>query len=488
MKQFLLLAAYTLMISHAYGQHRHNREHKEQEHKEHPKPTTPAKPKPAAPAKPTKPAEHADHAGQAKKAADTLRVESPMSHAFSRNLPMNRNGSGTSWLPDSTPMYGYMLHTPKWMFMAHGNLFIRYNKQDLFDKGLRGGEEWDAPNWLMFMGQRNVGRRGLFHFNTMISLDNFFGGNGYPLLFQTGETWQGKPLVDRQHPHDLFSELSVSYAHSFNTKTDAFIYVGYPGEPAIGSTAFMHRVSSLYNPDAPLSHHWNDGTHITFGVVTLGFRYADWKLEASTFKGREPDENRYNLDRFELDSYSGRLSYSPSSNWTLQASRAFVKSPEILHPEEDVNRTTASAIYSMPFGGERFLNATALWGVNAVPRHTREHTALLEASMAYPKWTLYGRYEWIQKSAEELYLDDFEDETIFWINALTLGSSYNLLYSSYLNMALGGQLSFFYADQRLDSLYGQYPVSAEVYLRIFPPRMMMGQKHKGHHMKPGMKM
>src|SRR5215217_7703897 len=94
-----------------------------------------------------------------------------MSHAFSRNLPMTRNGSGTSWLPDNSPMFGYMFHTPKWMYMLHGDVYLRYNKQDLFDKGTRGGEKWDAPNMVMLMGQRNVGANGLFHFNTMVSLD-----------------------------------------------------------------------------------------------------------------------------------------------------------------------------------------------------------------------------------------------------------------------------------------------------------------------------
>jgi hypothetical protein len=408
--------------------------------------------------------EHAQH--------DSMKMPDNMCHAYSLNLPMNRNSSGTAWLPDSTPMYGYMFHSPQWMFMAHGNLFIRYNKQDLAGKGSRGAEKWDAPNWFMFMGQRMVGQRGLFHFNTMLSLDILFGGNGYPLLFQTGETWRGQPLVDRQHPHDLFSELSVSYAHSFNTKTDAFIYVGYPGEPALGSGAFMHRVSSLYNPDAPLSHHWNDGTHITFGVLTLGIRYEDWKLEGSTFRGREPDENRYNLDPFSLDSYSARLSYSPSVNWTAQVSQAFVKSPEGLHPEENINRSTASVIYSKPLMDERFFNATVLWGLNAIPQQTREHAFLGEASMAYRKWTIYGRYEWIQKSAEELNLASFGPQSVFWINALTLGSSFNLFYSASGNISIGAQGSLFYADARLDDIYGRYPVSAEVYLRFFPPRMM----------------
>ena len=153
---------------------------------------------------------------------------------------MNRNGSGTAWAPDNTPMYGYMFHTPHWMYMVHGSVFMRFNKQDLLDKGSRGGKKFDAPNMAMLMGQRAIGQKGLFHFSTMISLDPVtVGSEGYPLLFQTGEAYQGAPLVDRQHPHDLFSELSVSYAYALSGQEDVFVYLGYPGEPDCWRFALM---------------------------------------------------------------------------------------------------------------------------------------------------------------------------------------------------------------------------------------------------------
>src|SRR5438445_78887 len=152
-----------------------------------------------------------------------------MSHAFSRNLSMNRNSSGTAWLPDEAPMYGYMFHTPKWMFMLHGDVFLRYTNQDIGHAGSRGAANFDAPNWMMGMGQTQVGRRGLFRFSVMMSLDRVTeGGNGYPLLFQSGESWKNKPLVDRQHPHDLFAELSVGYTHMISKDADVFVYLGYP--------------------------------------------------------------------------------------------------------------------------------------------------------------------------------------------------------------------------------------------------------------------
>lgn len=400
----------------------------------------------------------------------------PMSHSYSPNLPMNRNGSGTGWLPDASPMYGVMLHSKKWMYMIHGNVFLRYTKQDLGNKGSRGDDKFDAPNWFMLMAQRRVGKNGLFHYEAMISLDRLTeGGSGYPLLFQSGESWKGRPLVDRQHPHDLFSGLSVGYTQALSKKSDIFIYIGYPGEPALGSVAFMHRPSSLNGPDAPISHHWNDGTHITFGVVTIGYRYDQFKLEASSFTGQEPDEDRYNFDKPRFNSWSGRLSYNPTQNWALQVSHGFVKSPEALHPGEDINRTTAAAIASYPIGRDRFFNATALWGLNKSKGHDGENAVLLEAAVNLRRAAVYGRYEWVQKSVEELDLDasKYGEHTLFPVNALTVGASYDLLHLKPVNIALGGQISVYHADSKLDELYGKNPLSGEVFLRIYPALMRM---------------
>ncbi|MCD6019507.1 MAG: hypothetical protein K0S53_2628 [Bacteroidetes bacterium] len=396
---------------------------------------------------------------------------SNMSHAFSLNLPMTRNGSGTGWLPDSTPMYGYMIHRKKWMYMLHGNIFARYNHQDIFNAGTRGGEKNDIVNWFMAMGQRSVGERGLFRFSSMISLDRLFGGDGYPLLFQTGESWQGKPLVDRQHPHDLFSELSIAYTHMINKNVDVFVYAGYPGEPSLGSVAFMHRVSSLYGPDAPLSHHWNDGTHITFGVVTGGVRLGKFKIDASSFTGREPDENRYDFDMPRFDSYSGRLSYNANPYWAFQVSQGYIKSPESLRPTEDVYRTTASAVYSKPLRKNGFINVTALWGVNK--SHANEHATLLEAAFVKARFSMYGRYEMVQKSVHELGLNEEEygHDELFNINAVTVGLSYDVLKSNTMRLALGLQGSHYVPDEGLVSLYGKNPMSGQVFIRLYPPRM-----------------
>ena len=400
--------------------------------------------------------------------------EAPMSHAFSLSLPMNRNGSGTGWLPDTSPMYGYMLHKKKWMFMFHGNVFVRYNNQDLTNKGTRGDTKVDAPNWVMAMGQRRVGEQGLFRFSTMFSLDPLFGGDGYPLLFQTGETFQGRPLVDRQHPHNLFSELSIGYTHRLSGDLDAFVYLAYPGEPALGPVAFMHRPSSLNNLDSPLGHHWQDATHITFGVATLGVRYKIFKLDGSIFTGREPGEARYGLDKPRFDSYAYRLSMNPSPYWSLQASQGYLISPEPLHPEENVWRTTASVLHSLPFTRENHsLTSSLIWGYNNAGGDHKEHSFTLESNLQRDRFALYGRYEWIQKSAEELLLPQFDEDRLFNISAFTIGANYTVFKEFNTNFSLGVQGSIYMADPLLDPVYGNNPLSGQVYLRISPALMQM---------------
>jgi hypothetical protein len=406
-----------------------------------------------------------------------------MPHAFSLNLPMNRNGSGTAWLPDASVMYGHGAHYKKWMFMFHNNIFLRYNKQDLTNKGTRGGEKIDAPAWLMFMGQKKVGARGLFRFNTMLSPDPFTVGNdGYPLLFQSGETYKGKKLVDRQHPHDLFSELSVAYTHMFSKNTDVTAYLAYPGEPALGPVAFMHRLSSLNNPDAPLAHHWQDATHINYGVATLGIRYSVFKIEGSVFTGREPDEKRYDFDQPRFDSYALRFSLNPNKQLALQVSHAFLLNPEEAEPGKNIDRTTASIIHHLNFHGENnYLSSSVIWGLNNSDH--AEHSFLLESNLQLDKTAVYGCYEYVQKGAEELDLAEFINghEAVFDIQALTLGANRIFIRKYGFNTAIGAQASVFFADSRLDALYGKNPFSAEIYLRLYPHLMHM--HHLGEHKK-----
>ncbi len=402
-----------------------------------------------------------------------------MSHLYSRNLPMNRNGSGTAWHPDQTPMYAYMKHgESKWMLMLHYSVFLRHTNQNFNNRSGKGRDQrFDAPNWFMGMAQRNVGQRGLLSFKAMVSLDPFTVGNGgYPLLFQSGESFQGRPLVDRQHQHDLFSELSVGYSHSFSPKADAFVYVGLPGEPALGPPAFMHRISSFNNPDSPLGHHWMDATHITFGVATAGIRYGIAKLEASSFTGREPDEKRLGIDKPLFDSYSYRLSVNPTASLAFQVSQGVLRNPEPLHPG-NVRRTTASVLHSVTLNGsdDQYVTSALVWGQN-VHDGEAENAYLAETSLQLGRTALYGRYENIMKSPDELGIGDENDRTLprrANVDNLTLGVNYRLVRHLNTDLVAGAQFTAGMPDRFLQAYYGRMPLSGQLYLRLTPATLRM---------------
>ena len=221
-----------------------------------------------------------------------------------------------------TPQYG------EWQTMYHALFNVVYDHQG----GPRGGDKTFASGMFMGMAQRPLGD-GTLGLRAMLSPDPFMGANGYPLLLATGETANGRtPLIDRQHPHDLFMELATTYSYNITKNSSVFLYAGLPGEPALGPPAFMHRTSGMDIPEAPITHHWLDSTHITFGVVTAGVVLDTWKVEASAFKGREPDQYRYDIEAPQLDSFSGRVSWNPIRELSLQASWGRLHSPEQLEP------------------------------------------------------------------------------------------------------------------------------------------------------------
>lgn len=415
-----------------------------------------------------------------------------MSSSTSSDYPMSRDGSGTSWQPDSSPMRIWHFMAGDWSFMAHANLFARYNWQNPFNQDKRGDNKFDAPNWFMLMGQTPILDNDRFTFHTMFSLDPLtVGGSGYPLLFQTGESWQGNPLIDAQHPHDLIDELSVTYSHYLQKNSSLFVYLGFPGEPALGPNAFMHRQSSSSNPDAPIGHHWQDATHITFGVATLGYVYNNFKLDASVFTGREPDENRYNFDMPRFDSYSGRLTYNPSENLSVQSSFGFIKSPESLDPNTDIYKSTASASHNYVFEAnmEKFTNlATSLvWGLNfpVNSEHSGHplHSILLESELQFFRSNfLYTKMEYIQKDNHELVLN-LPDDKIYNIFGLTLGASRDIINYNKLVLSAGAQATLYINDNSLEAFYGRLPLAFEVYLRLRPDLFNNQHEHDMHNMK-----
>jgi hypothetical protein len=393
-----------------------------------------------------------------------------MSMASSVNIaePMSRESSGSSWVPDSTPMYGKMLMFGDDMLMLHGGAFPRYVNANT----RRGDDRIDAPNWFMGMYSHPLGESAQLGFRGMMSLDLLTErGSGYPLLFQTGETWHGEALHDRQHPHDLFDEISVSYSQKFGNDLSAYLYVGYPGEPALGPPAFMHRLSAMDNPDAPLSHHWQDSTHITFGVVTVGFVCRDLKIEGSTFTGREPDEVRYDFDEPKMDSFSGRLSWNPTKNLALQVSHGYLHSPEELAPDDNQHRTTASLIYNRPLGPDANWSNSFVWGQNR-GHGGKTQSFLVETNYQRGRDTVYARFEHVEKPGHELVLDEVDHERIFPIDAYTIGYVRDLTHGRGIDVGLGGQFTIHDVPDGLDRYYGDdVSYSFQVFLRIRPSLM-----------------
>ena len=400
-----------------------------------------------------------------------------MPSSIDLNDPMSQEASGTAWLPKSSPMYGKMFMRPNGdMLMVHGAIMPRYVNVG----SKRGDRRFDAPNWVMAMYAHPLGPTDQIGLRAMASLDPITeGGYGYPLLFQSGESWHGQPLHDRQHPHDLIDELAVSYSHLLGGGKSASLYLGYPGEPALGPPTYMHRLLAYDLADAPIGHHWQDATHITFGVATAGINFGSrFKLESSLFTGREPDENRYSFDKPRFDSQSARLSFNPNADNAFQLSYGFIKNPE----GDGVNqhRVTASWLYNRPLGDDANFTTALVWGQNNLTDEGKSNSYLAEADYQHGKNTVFGRIENIQKSDHELSLPSAFQGRKFDLGAYTAGFVRDLTHGRGIDTGLGAAVTVDTHPSSLNAVYGaNTPVTFQVYLRLRPSRMGRGQDMPG---------
>jgi hypothetical protein len=381
-----------------------------------------------------------------------------------------RMGSGTSWLPDRSTMYANHKMWGAWMAMLHGVAFFQYDDQG----GPRGADQLGVVDWEMVMAMRRV-KGGLLHLHGMLSLEPWtLGERGYPLLLQTGEAADGLPLHDRQHPHDFFMELAAMYERAFTPRTAGFVYAAAVGEPALGPVAYMHRPSAQSDPLAPIGHHWQDATHISFGVITAGTYTRRVRLEASVFNGREPDENRWNFDYSGrgLDSYAGRLTVNPDSAWSFAAWTGWLKSPEAIHPEESVTRFGFSALNSRAGirGGE--WATLAMYSANSA-HGTFQPGVLLESNLEIgQRQAVFMRAEVVRKTAEELVLPAVPDDELFTVGSLVAGYVHELvgIPGGTIGAGLRGSINF--VNEELSTFYGsRVPAGLAVYVRVRPKRM-----------------
>lgn len=389
---------------------------------------------------------------------------------------MTREASGTSWQPEAGGMEGLHLEKGRWRGMVHGFVFAIYTEQG----GPRGGDQAFSTNMIMLAAGRELAG-GTFAARAMSSLEPLMGRTGYRHLLQTGESADGvNHLIDRQHPHDLAMELAAMYSHPAGPRRSVFLYAGWPGEPAIGPPAFMHRPSGLAIPTAPLAHHWMDATHITFGVVTAGLTWGPAKLDASAFNGREPDGARWGFETPRLDSGSVRLTWNPTPAFSAQVSAGWFNAPEPLHPDIDLRRYTASVAWS---GGPAWarVHATAAWGRNVRSRDlpncflssgcsgvagsipyapSRVQDALLLEATLYSgaRHVVFTRAERIEKDGLFPGADPFHPR-VFPIVAAELGYLYELPIRGPVGFRAGGAVGVGLVPEFIEPDFGRRPVS-----------------------------
>jgi hypothetical protein len=383
--------------------------------------------------------------------------------------------SGTSVEPKVVSEFAPMYHTSlgNWTLMFHANVFL----VDVQQTGPRGADKFFSANWFMPMISRDFGRQTVT-FRTMLSLEpSTITQRRYPELFQSGETAYGLPIVDGQHPHDLFMEITGRYDFRLSERAGFFIYGGPIGEPALGPTAFPHRASASENPFAPLAHHQQDSTHVSDSVITLGFVHGLVQLEASTFHGREPNENRWNIDGGAPDSFSSRLTIGPTKNLSGQFSIGRINNREALEPNLDTLRTTASIQHDARFSGGH-TSTTLIWGRNKdLPgqgaRIFNSYTAESTLNFLNRNW-VWTRIENVDRDRTLLVGETpaaltVEEDPVGRIQAYTFGYERDLpIGPSSINIGLGAQVTTYGFAPQFRLVYGDRPVAVAVFLHLRP--------------------
>jgi hypothetical protein len=374
------------------------------------------------------------------------------------SYPMERESSGTSWQPDTSEHMGLHVMSGGWTLMAHGVVNLVYDHQS----SPRGDDKAFASGMLMGMARRPLGN-GTLQFRAMVSPEPLMGKRGYPLLLASGETANGRDrLIDRQHPHDLFMELSASVSQNIGRKSSVFLYAGLPGEPAFGPPAFMHREAIMDSPEAPISHHWLDSTHISFGVVTAGLVLNRVKIEASRFNGREPDQHRWNIETGPLDSTAIRVSWNPTGKLSLQGSWGHFTDPEQLEPGVDQKRWSASALYADEIAPGWKFAGTLAWGRKVIEHH-KDDAYVAEAALKHGGWTLFGRGE----ITENRELTEGAHGPAYRVGKVGAGVVRDFQVADHLAIGAGGLVSLNFVPDALAPLYGGHrPTGAMGFVRL----------------------
>jgi hypothetical protein len=413
-------------------------------------------------------------------------MDHAMPMAAEAMMMRTREGSGTAWLPDASPMSAAHATAGTWGLMLHGNGFLQY----IYEEGERGGSQLISLNWLMGMARRPL-LGGTFGLRAMFSAEPLtIPGCGYPILLASGESCEGEPLHDVQHPHDLFTELAAEYNRPLFPALDFNLYAALAGEPAIGPVAFPHRWSAMPNPLAPISHHWFDGWHVTFGVLSAGLSGERWKVEGSLFNGRTPDEERFDLDLASLSSFAGRLWWLPNERWAIQISGGRFDdeapdgrvdeeagAPTFVQSTASVSRYTTSATYHRRLG-ERGLWATTAAAGRSLHGPSPSNALLLESSLTLAeRHTFFGRTEWAEKTelgGHGAHEPGAEEAPLHSVGTLALGYTLHLPPVLGWLPGVGARGSINVVPPALEAAYeGRYPVGFTIFVNLRPAEAVM---------------
>ena len=378
--------------------------------------------------------------------------------------------SGTAVQPSAWPMPMVMTGIGRWNLMWMGQAFLVDTQQT----GPLGHDKFYSSNWGMLGAMHRLGGGGIL-LRAMLSLEPAtVTERRYPLLFQTGETAYGAPITNAQHPHNFFMEISAQYSHSLGESATAALYYGIVGDPALGPVAYPHRASAMEIPQATLGHHWQDSTHIATNVLTGVLAFPLVRFEASGFYGTEPGENRWTIDFGPMNSYSGRITFTPTARWTAQVSAGRLAHPEALEPG-DVVRTTASVEYVVPRPHSNWWATSMVWGRNWKTANQYGSNAVLAETLVPigEKNFVSARYEWSQR--DELFADNpvLEEQLRtstgarwFNVNAYTLGYTRDLGIFHGAQTGLGANISLYGIPSSITPYYGDHPLGVNMYLRI----------------------
>ncbi|MFT4089850.1 MAG: hypothetical protein QM645_03900 [Asticcacaulis sp.] len=360
----------------------------------------------------------------------------------------------------SAPSPSEAANVSDWQIHGH----IRLDGVSIDQSGPRGGSKSFVAGMAMVNAKRNLSERDTLELQLMLSPDPFMGKGGYPLLLQAGETADGvNPLIDAQHPHDLFMDMSAKLTRRFDERSSGYVKIGWPSETPFGPTTFMHRPSGENLPTAPITHHWFDSAHVTMGVISTGYSYGPLTVEAARFTGREPDEKRFDLETPKLDSTALRVKWQVSDGIQAQVSRADVKSPEGLYPDVDLTKTSASIETAHNFGQTR-LNTAIAWGRKEAEggHHATDpmDAWLVEANLAInPQWTLMGRYE-------RVHHDELVEHQAHWVAKGEIGVLRTFRVSDTTDIGIGLVRQQTRLPSGLKPLYGDNPSGTVGFVRL----------------------